>query len=397
MKQVQNILIISSFFYPEISPRAFRTTELVREFAKRGKNVTLIIPNREIYHRNPLDIKGVTIIYASGEMQPMLSERSTSEPIAGNGQTKPPKKTLGSRLPKWLQSAILYFYSHELFAKYDTGLLTAAMQITQQQDMVISISYPCAVHLVTSRAVAANPALCGAIKIAEFSDPPMRDSKGRFIFGAYKSYLRHWGRTFDYFVTPVEKAVECYSEYIDNDRIKVIPQGFDFSSQPLKTYVPNPTPTFVYAGRFYENIRDPKYFFDYLKTLDCNFRFDLFLIHLDPCFEQMINAAQQQVKGEIVVHKGMPREQLIEQLSGYDFLVNFDNSTSNASPSKLIDYAIAKRPILSFNEKTFKREVFEQFMLGDYSEKVDIDVSPYDIRVVVDNFLKLTEPKDCNP
>ena len=43
----KNILITTYFFYPEILPRAFRAFELAKEFAIRGHNVTVYIPNYE--------------------------------------------------------------------------------------------------------------------------------------------------------------------------------------------------------------------------------------------------------------------------------------------------------------------------------------------------------------
>ena len=39
------ILIVSGDFYPNNSPRSFRTTELVKEMSKLGHDVTLYIPN----------------------------------------------------------------------------------------------------------------------------------------------------------------------------------------------------------------------------------------------------------------------------------------------------------------------------------------------------------------
>ncbi len=42
------ILIVSRAFYPEISPRAFRTTELAKEFARQGHQVKIILPERNV-------------------------------------------------------------------------------------------------------------------------------------------------------------------------------------------------------------------------------------------------------------------------------------------------------------------------------------------------------------
>ena len=46
----KKILIVSKYFYPQNSPRSFRTTELTKEFAKLGHDVTLIIPKNDKIH-----------------------------------------------------------------------------------------------------------------------------------------------------------------------------------------------------------------------------------------------------------------------------------------------------------------------------------------------------------
>ena len=40
-------------------------------------------------------------------------------------------------------------------------------------------------------------------------------------------------------------------------------------------------------------------------------------------------------------------------MSKMDFLINLENLNKEQSPSKLIDYAISKRPIFSFNQNNF--------------------------------------------
>ena len=43
----KKILVVSSAFYPENSPRSFRTTELVKELARQGKLETLVSDAKE--------------------------------------------------------------------------------------------------------------------------------------------------------------------------------------------------------------------------------------------------------------------------------------------------------------------------------------------------------------
>ena len=57
-----NILIVSGDFFPNNSPRSFRTTELVKELANRGNEVTLYIPKvdfdySEFIKKYPISIK----------------------------------------------------------------------------------------------------------------------------------------------------------------------------------------------------------------------------------------------------------------------------------------------------------------------------------------------------
>ena len=164
-----------------------------------------------------------------------------------------------------------------------------------------------------------NAALRSAVTIAEFSDPPFRGDVARTVFPAYFLYLKRWARQFDYFTIPVEKTLPCYTPYIDRDRVRIIPQGFDLSTVRRLPYTPHAKPVFAYAGRFYERIRDPKFFFDFLATLDTDFRFDLYVNYLAPCFREMIREAQGRVTGEIALHDPLPREKLIERLSQADF------------------------------------------------------------------------------
>ena len=152
MSDRKHILIVSNACYPELSPRAFRTTELVRELVRRGHRVTLLLPNRETYRRNPLTGDGLQIVYSASRIEP---EKGT--PTARRN------RKIRSLLPKFAQRAVLYFYCHELWAKYDPGLCERLSELSGPFDAVLSISYPAAVHLAVSRAMRRNAALRSAV------------------------------------------------------------------------------------------------------------------------------------------------------------------------------------------------------------------------------------------
>ena len=74
-----------------------------------------------------------------------------------------------------------------------------------------------------------------------------------------------------------------------------------------------------------------------------------------------------------------------------DFLLNLENVNSpNQTPSKLIDYAITNRPILSINPNNLAVDKIDAFFNKNYSKKLIIeDLNQYHISNVVNKFLNL--------
>ena len=74
-----------------------------------------------------------------------------------------------------------------------------------------------------------------------------------------------------------------------------------------------------------------------------------------------------------------------------DFLINFENgNTSVQVPSKLIDYSLSGRPVLSVNSFRLDKDNINNFLKGNYSGKMQMpDLSQYDIRNVASQFLAL--------
>ena len=73
-----------------------------------------------------------------------------------------------------------------------------------------------------------------------------------------------------------------------------------------------------------------------------------------------------------------------------DFLVNFDNNTNLQLPSKLIDYALTKRPVLNISGN-LDRESIQEFFEGNYTNQMSLnDVEKYNIKNVAAQFLALT-------
>ena len=97
---------------------------------------------------------------------------------------------------------------------------------------------------------------------------------------------------------------------------------------------------------------------------------------------------------QIVLRDFIPREDLIKELSKMDFLVNVNtdstNGVINAIPTKLIDYRLSGRPILSYEQSKLPKQLINEFVEGNYKNTyIDQAFERYDIKNVAHQFLSL--------
>ena len=74
-------------------------------------------------------------------------------------------------------------------------------------------------------------------------------------------------------------------------------------------------------------------------------------------------------------------------------MVNFENAGSRQSPSKLIDYAIIDKPILSVKTGALDTQVVDEFLQGNYVNRLVVDPEPYRIEKVARQFIELPDVK----
>ena len=158
---MKNILIISNFFYPELTPRAFRVHELIKEFTKLGHKVTLVLPNKEIYHNNKVNIEGLNIIYSNSKKIIDGSNKNPLDIIIHN-----------NKIRFFIMKIGKFFFPKEIFLTYDSGITNVFKSINNEFDILISISQPLSIHLSVIFGLLSNKKLRKTpVKYAEFSDP----------------------------------------------------------------------------------------------------------------------------------------------------------------------------------------------------------------------------------
>ena len=189
----------------------------------------------------------------------------------------------------------------------------------------------------------------------------------------------------DYITVPTKDSYKGYYEKYWN-KIRVIPQGFDFAKTPIAKYRKNDIPTFLFMGSIYPGIRDTHSFMDYLLKFNKPFKFILMM--RTPLEEKYIKDSNGQI--EYITGKG--RKEVIWECSKADFLINITNPSTVQTPSKLIDYGIAGRPILDVENEFSDPTMFLNFYEGDYSGEHKINsLDSYRIENVACQFLDLTK------
>ena len=363
---MKKLLIISKTFYPNTSPRANRTTQLAKELVRQGNDVTVMLPNLDTEYYKQYSLETGVKFKSVGNQK-----FSDVKPIS-----------LVERLTVRLLRMLIEFPDVELMNMVAKSLINET-----DYDILISIAVPHPIHWGVAKAVKKNKNLC-KLWVADCGDPYMgckTDTYNKFFYFKYVEKI--WCKRCDLITIPEESSISGYYPEFHN-KIRVIPQGFDFDEIKFPSYSPNSIPTFAYAGALAMHYRNPYPLLEYLCGVNREFKF---IVYNN---SNILEPFKDRLKHKLEVRKYVPREELLPVLSQMDFLVNFDNNTSVQTPSKLIDYAIVNRPVLSI-DANFDMTILDDFLQGNYLNKFEIqDLSKYNIVNVAESFLQLEKRDD---
>jgi len=367
----QKIIIVSCSFYPMNSPRSFRTTELVKEFARQGHEVVLLTPWNEELHPG-FELKHGIRIKDLGSAN--LKRFDSSE----NGRVVSLFKRILNRALNLLIEFpdIQWMWKVKKALKYESGY-----------DLLISIAAPHSVHWGVAWTRSERHPIAKTW-VADCGDPFMGTVLDTFRKLFYFKHLeKMFCRKADFITVPIKEAIDAYYPEF-RSKIRVIPQGFNFDEVTIdrSAYRKNGKPIFAYAGTLIPGGRDPGEFLEYLSDLGKDFKFILYTKS-----RSLVDPWKERMNGKLEVRDYIPREELLKELSKMDFLVNFENSTPLQMPSKLIDYYLTGRPVLSVPSKKINREKVSEFMAGSYDRKIDFSgMERFRIENVCHRFLELS-------
>ena len=358
-------------FYPFNSPRANRATELAKEFARQGHKVKVITRNE-------------------GDVETFCKEHKIEFKNLGK-LTWPAPKIKGSGVTRFFWR-ILVRFSALLFEYPMLQLSFLAKKALLQEnnyDLLISIAVPYPIHWGVASARKKNHSIA-KIWVADCGDPYMKQENDTFTPPFYFAWIEKWFcRKADYISVPTKNSYKGYFKEF-HSKIKVIPQGFRFEDTITYKGEKNTKKViFGYGGAFIQGRRDPTEFLHFLNCLEESYDFEFHIytnsIHL---VQPFIEAS----KGRIILKDVVNRSTLLYELSKMDFVVNFENRGTAQTPSKLIDYVIINKPILSIPTEQFQKITFFEFYQNDYSNAMVIkNIDQYKISNIVMDFLKLLQ------
>jgi hypothetical protein len=352
------------------TPRANRTTELMKEFARQGHEVTVyVVLGKHDYSEFLKQFPSITLknIPLKWMYHPYNSD--------GDGKRYFIDKALGKLLGK-----------RYLFPNFEFYLLVQEiLKKDHEYDAVISIADPHQIHWGLACYRKQNPNQFPKTWIADCGDPFMNNDTTNIYPQKFAKHEHLFCQQADFITVPEPEAANGYYEEY-RSKIRIIPQGFDFDENRKQVEPNNSIPTFAYAGTFYEDIRNPRKFMELLCKIDKPFKFIVYSNHT-----ALIDSYKEKLQDKLEIRRGIPRAELLLELEKMDFLVNLANvNRPNQIPSKLIDYAITGRPILNVNPTYPNKERLVEFLSSDYQSGYIIEkITRYKISNVVFEFLKL--------
>lgn len=364
----KSILIVSRSFYPQNSPRSFRTTELAKELSRQGNEVTVLIPKGPEHDafakQHNITIKDL------GEFDDNKAARNAKKPGLLD-------RIMGRYREQYLLQPIIQLKDmvYEALKKEEGA----------NYDLLISVAAPHPIHWGVTKALKKYKNITKKW-IADCGDPFMLSHNLQYKRPFYfKKYETDFCRNADYITIPAASAKDGYYKEF-HDKLRVIPQGFRFEDVKTGNATGGSgTIQFGYAGSLIQGRRDPSELLNYLTQKGIDFRFVVYSKN-----KAFVDGLAKKYPGKVEYKGEADRLDLLYHLSELDFVINFENVGTNQTPSKLIDYAIIKKPILSIMFGNLDTAAVDEFMQRNYASQLKIeDVDQYRIENVAKNFLNL--------
>ena len=351
----KNILIVSYFYYT-LNANALCLEPVINHLKKCGYNLHILF-----CHSKPGNPREGTIVY---QMPSFLLKMKTK--LDDNMNRTLLWKAVGL-LFQYL--ALLLSFERKFESKFiSSAMVSYATEIIKENNIsqILSISHP-----IINHQLACNlKVVCDELKwtmyqldpytynyaLSEKEQPSRRKLELKLLMKADKVILtegimaenrkRGFGGEFEGKILSIPLPNLIFRPRLSDMPFK------DFDETKINI---------LFAGNIYSNIRKPEVIFEILSNLG-NSEFHL---HLYGWGMERIVDKYPKIRKQVHLHGGVPKEAVMAAMNAASVLINFGNSMSNQTPSKIFDYISTGKPIINFsiNENDSSLHYLKQYPL----------------------------------
>jgi len=405
------ISIISYYYTPAISPRAFRWTTIAGHWAKQGEHIEVICSWEPGLARSEI-INGVRIHRIGNATVKMLRKRFKNNDSLKNITLKEQGKSKNklSLFLKWTYDhtwkkvywpdfACLWYFSALRKAKY--------LLMTGKYDKLITVSIPFTCHMVGLNIKKYNPEM---LWVMDIGDPfYILDTTPVNNFKMYRrlNYLieKKIISCADIISVTTKALAKIYRNVFpeSNKKIYVIPPLISLSDKSdieKHIFLKKDMIRFVFVGTLYKAIRSPKFLLQLFRKLLQTSLGDKLEMHffgrIHDCFDSF-ELYKDLLDNKICVHGLVDHNIALRAMKEADFLINIGNDTSYQLPSKLVEYMSSGKPIINFISSSNDSSLP---LIEDYPLHINImdnDIIEENKVFLLENFIKNSLGKVVNP
>jgi glycosyl transferase family 4 len=357
----RSLLIISYFFYPMISARAFRWGELATHWADLGHQVDVVASQEKGYPHEE-QVNGVQIYRVNNSMVEWLTSRLAS---ANNAAHQTDAAGTGSVVKEQLGQAFrtLYrslYWPDAGFLWYFPALRQAkALMRRQNYDALITVSPFFTAHLVGK---GLKSEFCDMLWLVDCGDPySFQETEPHYNRLLYRGLSHHVERnvfreTNAITVTTLPTA-DIYKAHFPESagKIQVIPPLLSLPEKSASSgrFFPDDKKIRLhFAGSLYPRTRRPDYLLAlFAGLIDQPDLADQVELHFWGDASRVMDAfsAYKHLleSGKIMLHGMVSRELVTQSMHEASILVNIGNTTPYQLPSKVVEYGSTGKPILN--------------------------------------------------
>ncbi len=392
-----NILLIISPYLPAQTPNTIRWTALIREFTNKGHK--LYVLTTKLAGEENVSIDKNISTYRTGHHTLLdafynftgKTERRNISSEKRRGNSGMFRRVLEKivdntwRRLYWPDGSVLFFKPGKKLARK----LIKENEITH----VISVGLPYTNHLIAQSLKKENKELIWLMDIQDpfsYSDIFRINNRALYKSKNLKSEESCFQLANKVVVTN-QNAKTAYERLFDCSvgKTSVIPPIFAEIAYSQKTINEDEKIRIAFMGNFYENVRSPEAFLDFLSRIDLedpailsNYQFHFFGDHGH--FVEQVFKRYPMLNDLVYLESYKARSELFEMVSRFDLLINFGNKTNYHLPSKLVDFLFLQKPVI--NISLLKDDLSNRFLKGRV-ELMTINLSETDYNENRNNFL----------